>query len=300
MADVTSAVDEIAARATGPGVTGSENDGTLAPAGSGAVRRTRQPRPASSDDGSSDGPGVAVEASVVAESPPPETPAPVTTASEVAADLSLTPSPSGPSGPDEPGGDLTDSRAHPSPYEWESPGVPYDGSTYMQYLPGIYSGNRFLARFLLIFEAILAPIDRTVENISSVFDPDVAPADVLPWLGSWLGLAFDEGWPEERRRELIRNAAMLYHWRGTKRGMSEFVRIYTGVTPEIVEPTLSQLSNSRDLAFRFTVRLTVPRGTPIDRSLLQRIIDAEKPAFAAGTLEVVEIAIETNGRVSHR
>lgn len=80
--------------------------------------------------------------------------------------------------------------------------------------------------------------------------------------------------------------------------MSEFVRIYTGIMPEIVEPTLSQLASSRDLAFRFTVRLTVPRGMPIDRALLQRIIDVEKPAFAAGSLEVIELVPESNGRVS--
>jgi len=201
---------------------------------------------------------------------------------------SETPGPISPGGPGGPGGGPTDVRPQPPPFRWESPGVLEAGSSYMDYLPGVYSSNRFLARFLLIFEAILAPIDRTVENISHAFDPDVAPAAVLPWLGSWLGLAFDEGWPEERRRELIRSAAMLYHWRGTRKGMSEFIRIYTGVVPEIVEPSLGQLANSRDLAFRFTVRLTVPQGTAIDRPLLQRIIDAEKPAFAVGALEVIE------------
>ena len=306
VADAETAVGDVGEAPIGPGVAATETDGHLAPAGSGAVRRTRQPRreslPAASEPGGPDaeskGPDV-VAASAAPEAPvlePPTAPTAPTPVIPVGSTPSL--SPSGPSGPDEPGGGLTDSRA-PSPFEWEAPGVPYDGSNYMQYLPGVYSGNRFLARFLLIFEALLAPIDRTVENIAYNFDPDVAPADLLPWLGSWLGLAFDEGWPEERRRELIRSAAMLYHWRGTRRGMSEFVRIYTGVAPEIVEPTLSQLASSRDLAFRFTVRLTVPRGTPIDRALLQRIIDVEKPAFAAGTLEVVEFVQETNGRSHH-
>ena len=306
VAEPGAAVDDVGQTTIGPGVTAAETDGHLAPSGSGSVRRTRQPRPASpSPAAEPDDAGIDTTstdeavASAAPEAPvlePPPATAPATPPIPIASTPSLLPS--GPSGPDDPGGGLTDSRA-PSPFEWEAPGVPYDGSTYMQYLPGVYSGNRFLARFLLIFEALLAPIDRTVENIAYNFDPDVAPADLLPWLGSWLGLAFDEGWPEERRRELIRSAAMLYHWRGTRRGMSEFVRIYTGVTPEIVEPTLSQLASSRDLAFRFTVRLTVPRGTPIDRALLQRIIDAEKPAFAAGTLEVVEVIQETNGRSHH-
>ncbi|MCZ2110633.1 MAG: phage tail protein I [Dehalococcoidia bacterium] len=189
----------------------------------------------------------------------------------------------GPGGPAFPAG--TD--RHEPPDEAWPPGVPTDRSSYLQYLPAIYGRNDFMARYLLIFEAILSPIERTIANISDIFDPATAPSDILPWLGSWLGVVMDENWPEERRRDLIRNAAELYHWRGTRRGLTHYIHVATGFEPEIIEPTLSEISSSRGQAFRFTVRLRVPRGTRLDRPSIQRIIDAEKPAFAVGVLEVI-------------
>lgn len=168
------------------------------------------------------------------------------------------------------------------------PGVPQDVSSYLQYLPGIYQNNPFLGRFLLIFESILGPVDRTVENMHHYFDPFVTPPEAVDWLGAWVGLALDERWPEDRRRELISEAVNLYQWRGTKRGLSEFLRLYTGVEPEIIEPTLREIANTRSRAFRFIVRITLPPGSHVSRSLIETIIDAEKPAFAACTLELIE------------
>ncbi len=166
------------------------------------------------------------------------------------------------------------------------PGVPRTRSTYLDLLPGIYHDNDFLGRFLLIFEHILSPIERTVGNLSHYLDPGLTPPDFLPWLGSWLGLVVDARIPEERRRELVSAAPELYRWRGTKRGLREYLRIYTGIEPEIIEPTLSEIAANRALAFRFTVRMTLPAGSPIQRSYIESIIEAEKPAFAACALEL--------------
>src|SRR5262245_1161043 len=66
------------------------------------------------------------------------------------------------------------------------PGVPAVRSSYLDYLPGVYHENDFMARFLLIFEHILSPIERTVANSSEYIDPGTTPDDFLPWLGSWL------------------------------------------------------------------------------------------------------------------
>ncbi|MBA4181546.1 MAG: hypothetical protein C0506_13230 [Anaerolinea sp.] len=168
------------------------------------------------------------------------------------------------------------------------PGVSQAGSSYLQYLPGVYHENQFLSRFLLIFESILSPVTRTSENLHHYFDPYVTPPEMVDWLGSWLGLVLDERWPEERRRNLIAAATELYQWRGTKYGLSEFLRLYTGIEPEIIEPTLREVANNRSRAYRFTVRIRVPRDAGISRALIESIIDAEKPAFAACTLELIE------------
>jgi phage tail-like protein len=139
----------------------------------------------------------------------------------------------------------------------------------------------------LIFEHIFSPIQRTVGNIPNYFDPAHVPNDLIAWLGSWVGLTLEPSWPEARRRALIANAVPLYRYRGTPRGMREFLRLYTGCSPEITEPTLSQVSADRSLAFRFSVILRVPDPAEIDRALVEQIIELEKPAFAAYTLEIV-------------
>lgn len=159
-------------------------------------------------------------------------------------------------------------------------------STYLDYLPGIYHGNDFLGRFLLIFESILGPMDRMVGSIHQYLDPDVAPPETLRWLASWLGIVLDERWPEDRQRDLVRGATNLYRWRGTRRGLSTVIRLATGVTPEITEPTPAEVTADPSRAFRFGVRLVAPRGQQLDQRLIESIIDLEKPAWAACDLEI--------------
>lgn len=168
------------------------------------------------------------------------------------------------------------------------PGVPQHQSSYLEYLPGIYHGSDFLGRFLLIFEHILSPVDRTIENIPDYFDPEIAPPDVVSWLGSWLVLVLDARWPDERRRDVVKAAPELFRWRGTKRGLSHFLRLYTGVEPAIIEPSLRDIANDRNQAYRFSVRLRVGRRSGLSRQLVESIIETEKPAFAACSLEWIE------------
>lgn len=159
-------------------------------------------------------------------------------------------------------------------------------STYVRYLPGIYQDDDFLGRFLLIFESILAPIDRMVGSIHHYLDPDLTPPETLRWLASWLGIVLDSRWPLERQRDLVRGATDLYRWRGTRRGLSTVLRLATGATPEITEPTLAEVATDPSKAFRFQVTLKLPAGQPIQRALIESIIDLEKPAWAACDLDL--------------
>ncbi len=168
-----------------------------------------------------------------------------------------------------------------------APGVPNNYSTYLKYLPPIYAGDDFIGRFLLIFETILSPIDRTIGNLHYYFDAQLTPPELLPWLASWLGLTLDERWPEDQRRALILAAVELYRWRGTRRGLSEFIRLYTGLTPEIVEPGVGRRGATAADAFRFIVRLRVPDPKLVDRAMVEAIIETEKPAHTGYTLEIV-------------
>lgn len=161
-------------------------------------------------------------------------------------------------------------------------------SSYLQYLPPVYQDHDFMGRFLLIFESLLEPLERVIDEIHAYFDPRTAPEGMLPWLASWVDLVLNEKWPIERRRALVRAAAELYRWRGTRRGLSEYIKIYTGFHPIIEEPELDLQTNGthRLPPNVFRVILEVPDPEAIDRRLVQAIIEAEKPASTAYMLEI--------------
>lgn len=171
-------------------------------------------------------------------------------------------------------------------------------SSYLQYLPAFYREDDFAGRFLHIFEDILKPLEGIIDNLAFYFDPYTTPPSFLSWLASWVGLVLDDRWPEARRRELVGSVTELYRWRGTRRGLSEYLRIYTGVSPQIIEhaqttreagePNLSASSSGgeKELAHCFTVILDVPDTSAIDVDVVRAIIEAEKPAHATYMLQI--------------
>jgi len=57
----------------------------------------------------------------------------------------------------------------------------------------------------------------------------------LTWLSGWTAFSLDLDWPEAEKRALIKRAVDLYRIRGTKRGLSLFLRLFTGHEPDIEE-----------------------------------------------------------------
>ena len=109
-------------------------------------------------------------------------------------------------------------------------------------LPGIFREDPFVGAFLAPFAEILeelrralAEVDRTVVPLNRDDPAWQADADFLPWLAAWVDLAIDAEWDEATTRRTIAEAVELYRWRGTVRGLTRFLEIYTGRRPEIRE-----------------------------------------------------------------
>jgi phage tail-like protein len=172
-------------------------------------------------------------------------------------------------------------------------------SSYLQYLPAPFHADPFVGRFLLIFESILSPIERTIDNVASYFDPRLTPPELLPWLASWVGLELDENWPLAQQRQLVLWATQLYRSRGTRRALREHLRLYTGRTPLIVENfdgmrvgqdaslgVNSTLGAGGARPHWITVTVLSERPAELDERIVRQIIELEKPAHVGYTLQI--------------
>ena len=173
-------------------------------------------------------------------------------------------------------------------------------SSYLKYLPGIYAENEFTSRFLMILESVLSPLERTIDNIAYYFDPGTTPEEFLPWLASWLKISFMRPESARRQREFLSHIGEVFAWRGTKRGLTEYIRLHTGVTP-IIEEDFDPLvlTDSSRLGINtvlggndpnhFTVRFRPDDAQYIDQDQIIAIIESEKPAHTQYTLEILEV-----------
>jgi phage tail-like protein len=86
--------------------------------------------------------------------------------------------------------------------------------TSLDLLPPVYRDNPiaedFTERFLALFDASIADLDRAIERAPALLDPEGVPDGVLPWIGSFLDLAFDPEWKPELRRKILKALPQLY------------------------------------------------------------------------------------------
>jgi phage tail-like protein len=176
-------------------------------------------------------------------------------------------------------------------------------SRYLRHLPALYERDELMGRFLMLFESFWDPIEGQIDQLPYTFDPRTAPPDLLPWLASWLDLVLDPRWPELKRRQLLQSAVQLYRRRGTRDGLADYLEIYTGVRPQIVEHRAENFVlgpearlgqgialGQRNAPHTFTVTLDLPevpdREAKMRRRMIEQIIEAEKPAHAAYLLDL--------------
>ncbi|MFS0555388.1 phage tail protein [Brevibacillus sp. 179-C9.3 HS] len=180
--------------------------------------------------------------------------------------------------------------------------------TFLRYLPAVYQSEPasadFLERFLSLFGTFYLELEEQIDTISRLFDPDTTPGEFVPWLASWLGAGKEDHWTEAQRRELIRRAPVLYAERGTRAGLEKMVELYTGERPMIVEyfqirdmkaiPELHELISSLYMDHPYQFCLIVSQEcarTEQEQSVLQKILEDQKPAFTEAKLIVLRPGI---------
>lgn len=176
-------------------------------------------------------------------------------------------------------------------------------SSYLSYLPAIFQedagdqGPAFIGHFLLAFEKVLSGLgdpsqpglEEVIDRIHTYFNPGPAPsgatpdpttrapAEFLPWLAGWVALSLREDWEEEEKRRFISRIVPLYRKRGTKEGLVELLRTYTGG----LEVNVYEFE-SRPHYFQVDMLLGVRDPVLLRRKeqVARAIIDQEKPAHS--------------------
>jgi phage tail-like protein len=124
----------------------------------------------------------------------------------------------------------------------------YPAHDYLRRIPQTFSRDEavasFLRRYLATFEGVLGEFEGKADARHTLLDPSSAPAEILPWLASFLGLVLDErmarapragGRLEDVRRTLIAEVTWLFRFRGTIAGLRRFIEIYLGTQTIIIE-----------------------------------------------------------------
>jgi len=111
--------------------------------------------------------------------------------------------------------------------------------SYLRYLPAIYQEDEvsrdFLERFLSLFESFFLETEETISSIVRYVNPLATEGEFINWLCSWLAIAADENWEEQKKRLFISQAFNLYKQKGTKQGLEQIIELYAGTRPVIIE-----------------------------------------------------------------
>jgi len=187
---------------------------------------------------------------------------------------------------------------------------------YLENLPAIYRrsdavGRNLVREMCFLFEHMFDSVEVNLTDGWRFYDPHVAPAGFLNWLSGWTAFSLDLDWPEPQKRALIRRAVDLYRIRGTKRGLSLFLRLFTGHEPDIAENTWpfkgfrvegegaengarigldSVIMPPVDLAHCFIVTMPIKYETVTSEMIIRihQIIQMEKPAHTQYYLRFAE------------
>ena len=159
-------------------------------------------------------------------------------------------------------------------------------------LPGVYHGDAYTQAFCEALDTVLAPVLLTLDSIPAYFDPDLAPADFVEWLATWVGLEIDENWPLEHQRELLARTVDLYSRRGTTQGITDVIALYTGIEPTLEDSGGTTWSAAPGepapgrAAPNVVVRLRVPAEVELDPRRVDAVIAAVVPAHVSWQVEI--------------
>ena len=95
--------------------------------------------------------------------------------------------------------------------------------------------DNFFIRFTAMFQELASSLLDDVDNVPNIVDVTVAPPAFVRWLGTWIGVgSIDSSLPDAMQRRIVRESGHILAWRGTRRGLEQFLELLTGA-PAVVD-----------------------------------------------------------------
>lgn len=112
-------------------------------------------------------------------------------------------------------------------------------TSWLKYLPSVYSRDPesadFTERFLGIFQSLYDDRQREIAGSAGLLNPVSCGRALLEELAAWHDLHDIYLWPDEKLKKLILRAPQLGAMQGTIMGLKEYLKLYTGTEPVILE-----------------------------------------------------------------
>jgi phage tail-like protein len=144
----------------------------------------------------------------------------------------------------------------------------------------------FLSRFLMIFQTIADTAMHQIDTLRHVFDPTVAPDNMVRAMGAWIGIDWiDPSLPDELQRRIVREYSELVQWRGTTRGLRQLLELIS-LEPAVVSDSGGVFLEGDSVQQPPHVQLHVATSGWATEADLLRIVRAELPASVTFELHV--------------
>lgn len=160
-------------------------------------------------------------------------------------------------------------------------------------LPGVYQDSDFTSRFVAAFDDALAPVFSTLDNLEAHFRPETAPADLLAFVGTWVGANRDDRTSLPTQRRAVAGAALAHRRRGTARGLVRAIEHLTGGEVEVSESGATAWATTCGgslpgaLEPYVHVRITVADSDAVDLEVVDATVAEVLPPHVVHEVEVV-------------
>ncbi len=88
-------------------------------------------------------------------------------------------------------------------------------------IPGMLQDDPFVCRMLDGLDEVIAPVISVLDCFDAYLDSNLAPLDMVRYMGDWVLASMDDLWTEDKVRRDVTTAAQRAKWAGTARALHD-------------------------------------------------------------------------------